>query len=323
MVKVDSYVLESNVHFPTDLNLLWDGCCKCIELLEQLCEALELKGWRKSKAWKKKLKSLMRSCSQISRSGGADKVARFQAKVKEYLRSVYDLESKVHESLEELKNLAFCATQLLKLTELHYYHEMLVKHIDLIERRVLKNEKIPHEEKVFSLFEPHTEWINKGKRQIELGHRILISSDQYGLILDYKVMDHSVDVQETIPLADRLIHRFGEDQIAGLSVDKGFSDKEDRELLELFITEVTMPKKGKRNKADKERESQKRFKLLRNKHSAIESVINSLEHHGLDRCPDKGFNGFKRYVGFGVLAYNLHKIGKYILYQKQRFLKAA
>ena len=74
-----------------------------------------------------------------------------------------------------------------------------------------------------------------------------------------------------------------------------------------------MPKKGRRSQADRERESAPPWRKRKNAHSAVESEINCLEHHGLDRCPDKGFNGYKRYVGLGVLAYNLHKIGARIL----------
>ena len=78
-----------------------------------------------------------------------------------------------------------------------------------------------------------------------------------------------------------------------------------------------MPKRGKRNSQEQARERQRGFVALRRKHSAIESDINALEHHGLDRCPDKGLHGFKRYVGFGVLAYNLHKIGRRLLERRR------
>ena len=70
-----------------------------------------------------------------------------------------------------------------------------------------------------------------------------------------------------------------------------------------------MPKKGKLNKTEKEEESKPLFKKLRNKHSAVESNINELEHRGLGRCPDRGYSHFKRYIGIGVCAYNLYKIG--------------
>ena len=84
-----------------------------------------------------------------------------------------------------------------------------------------------------------------------------------------------------------------------------------------------MSKRGRLNKAEHERENQKRFIELRNKHNAIESDINCLEHHGLNRCPDKGLKGFKRYAGLGVLAYNLHKIGNRLLEKKRKLKKVA
>ncbi len=156
---------------------------------------------------------------------------------------------------------------------------------------------------------------------------LLITTDQYSLVLDYKAMEQSSDVKETLPLADRLLARFGEGSLQSLSIDKGFSAQQDRELLELFIPEVIMPKKGRRSQADQARETHKRFRRLRAQHSGIESDINALEHPGLNRCPDKGWSGFQRYVGLGILAYNLHKIGNRLLahhqQRKPRLKKAA
>ena len=63
-----------------------------------------------------------------------------------------------------------------------------------------------------------------------------------------------------------------------------------------------MPKKGRKNQAEEEEESIKSFQKLRHKHSAVESGINSLEHHGLDRCLDKGLGGFKRYCALGSIS---------------------
>jgi hypothetical protein len=77
-----------------------------------------------------------------------------------------------------------------------------------------------------------------------------------------------------------------------------------------------MPKKGKRNKQEEHEEKQARFKILKDKHSAIESNINELEHRGLNRCPDKGFGNFKRYIGLAVSAYNLRKIGAELIAQR-------
>jgi hypothetical protein len=256
----------------------------------------------------------------IHHGGGANKPERLERAVKAYLQKAYALEQKVFISLGELRTQPLSLVEQSTLVEVEYFHEKLIKHLDLIERRILKGETIPHAEKDFSLFEPHTEWINKGKVSpaVELGHKVLITTDQYSLILDYKVMDQSSDVKETLPLADRLLARFGKESLQSWSVDKGFSADEDRQLLELFIPEVIMPKKGRRSQTDQARETQQTFRRLRRRHSAIESDINALEHHGLNRCPDKGWSGFQRYVGFGVLAYNLHKIGNRLLVQDRQ-----
>ena len=319
--KSDTYVLETNVHFPTDLNLLWDACRKCLDLLPRLTRPHALSGWRKAALWQTKLKTLLRICGTIHHGGGAKKHERLNKAVKAYLQKAYALEQKVFASLGELRAQPLSIVEQSMLVEIEYFHEKLIKHLDLIERRVLKGERIPHAEKDFSLFEPHTEWINKGKvaPAVELGHKVLITTDQYSLIVDYKVMDQSSDGKETLPLVDRLLARFGEGSLQSWSVDKGFSADEDRQLLELFIPEVIMPKKGRRSQADQTRETQKTFRRLRRQHSGIESNINALEHHGLNRCPDKGWSGFQRYVGLGILAYNLHKIGHQLLaHDRQR-----
>lgn len=316
-VKVDSYVLETDVHYPTDLNLLWDAARKSIDILSSLYEKLELKGWRKKAYWKRELKKAMRDCGKINKSGGANKTERLETAVKTYLDAAYALEAKIYECIQALQceEITLSIVESLRLENAVYFHDHLIGHIDLVERRLLRGETIPHEEKVFSLFEPHTELIKKGKAgaPVEFGRRLLVSSQENGLILDYKVMGSGSETGEVLPLVDRLFNGYGEGNLQSISFDKGFSSQQDRELLEEYIPEVVMPKKGRRSQSDQQRESAPMWRKRKNAHSAVESDINSLEHHGLDRCPDKGFDGYKRYVGLGVLAYNLHKIGARIL----------
>jgi IS5 family transposase len=202
-----------------------------------------------------------------------------------------------------------------QLQETKEYHELLIKHILLIYDRLILGKTISPKDKIYSIFEQHTEWIAKGKSRpnVELGRRLLIATDQYGLIHDYKIMTGGNEPAEVIPLVQRLLGKLGEGNIRSLSSDKGFSKMEDRELLELFIPDIIMPKKGKLSQKEKERQNQKQWKKLKNAHSAVESNINCLEHHGLDRCPDKGYKAYQRYVGLGVLSYNLHRIGNALL----------
>ena len=104
-----------------------------------------------------------------------------QAAVRDYLAVGGELSAKVRQSLLGLCDQAVDTTRWERLA---YFHAMLDKHLDLVARRLLREETIPPHEKVFSLFEPHTEWIQKGKHRpnVELGQRLLLATDQQQLI---------------------------------------------------------------------------------------------------------------------------------------------
>lgn len=297
-IKVDTYVLETDVHFPTDLNLLWDAGRKCVDLIQKYRAQFgyALPGWRKAQDWRRRFKALERITSKGVYGGGAHQEPRVKRAVREYLSVGRELAVKVSVSLLDL---CVPAVQPAHWEALEYFHRMLAKHLDLVQRRLLQEEKIPAAEKVFSLFEPHTEWIQKGKQRpnVELGHRLLIATDQHQLIQDYDVPVGGADVDQSVPVTDRLLSRHGEGSLASLSFDKGFTRAEDRELLSLYVPMVVMPKRGKKNAAETQREREPRFVALRRRHSAVESDINSLEHHGLNRCLDVGLEGYRRYVG--------------------------
>lgn len=328
-LKTDSFVVENNVHFPTDYNLLWDSTRKCLDTVSVFLVKYEgLDGWRKIDNWYYELKGLMRELGKASSSGGKNKQSRVEQSAKRYLKKAETLLKKLQREIssfprEDLSDIILTIT-------LDQFMLLMEKHIDLVNRRILQGEKIPHQEKMFSVFETYTEWINKGKSNpnIELGKKLAITTDQFDLIVDYQLMHQEQDRDIVIGLADRLLHKY---KIDSWSFDKGFWRKENKELLALEIPKVIMPKLGKRNQAEEQEEKSRSFKRLKNKHSAIESNINELEHRGLDRCPDRGIHNYKRYISLGVCAYNLKKIGRQILKQqreaaveiKEQLLKAA
>lgn len=319
-IKVDTYVVETNVHFPTDINLLWDAARKDIDMIEKLATEILLGGWRKIASWKRDIKNQFRTVSKVCQSGGKDKAKRVLEETTEYLRLARYLVEKIQEGKELIYERITTEAQIKILIQLDYYVKMTNKHIDLVERRLIKGETIAHADKLFSIFEPHSEWIKKGKsnNKVEIGHNVLVATDQFQFVNIHKVIESKADVELAIPLADMLLVILGEGAIDSLSFDKGFYKKENKELLQLYFDKVVMPKKGKKNSAEQEEETTKEFKKLRNKHSAVESNINSLEHHGLNRCPDKGITGFIKYVALGVLAYNLHIFGNALMAAKEK-----
>ena len=319
-LKTDSFVVQSNVHFPTDYNLLWDCLRKCIDTL---CICLDKyksgKGWRKIKNWKRELKALMRELGKTGASGGKGKEIRVKAAACSYIAKAKGFYSKLE---KDLPKLPIVDDQDLGLViSLEYFMELLLKHIDLVERRIIKGQTIEHSEKMFSIFETYTEWIKKGKLRpgVELGKKLSITTDQFGLIIDYQIMDGQQDRDIVIALADRLLSVY---KIDSWSFDKGHWNKQNKQLLQLEVPRVILPKLGKRNNHQQEEESSRPFKELKNKHSAIESNINELESRGLDRCPDRGYAHFKTYIGLGVCAYNLKKIGAKLLEDEREKLKS-
>ena len=319
-LKSDSFVVESNVHFPTDYNLLWDCTRKCLDVVSKFMKKYKgIEGWRKIGNWRQEIKGLMRELGKASSSGGQNKQEKVKALAEKYLLKARLLVKKLKAEMPSLP--INDEKDLCLIIALEHFLALMERHIDLVDRRILKDETIPHEEKMFSIFETFTEWIKKGKMRpsIELGKKLCITTDQYGMIVDYQLMDHEQDRDIVIEVADRLLSKYN---IVSWSFDKGFWKKETKELLQLEVPKVMIPKLGKRNKNEEQEEHSPSFKKLKNKHSAIESNINELEHRGLDRCPDRGLPHFTRYIGLGVCAYNLKKIGRQILKREREALNA-
>jgi IS5 family transposase len=138
-------------------------------------------------------------------------------------------------------------------------------------------------------------------------------------------MQQETDDQVAVPLVEDLVRRFP--TLHSVSFDKGFHSPANQQSLADLIALPVLPKKGKCSQAEYEREHHPDFQSLRRRHSAVESAINALEVHGLDRCPDHGIDGFKRYVALAVVARNLHRIGAILLArdaeQEQRQRKRA
>lgn len=293
------------MHFPTDLNLLFDSLRKGFDIVEKLMEISQVKGWRKIKHLRSSTKSLFRQASQrVFRSNGKNEQQKIQA-VKSYLQQAKMLQQRFDELINTPPGGMNVKLIVLHIIVLKAYNDYAKKFTDQTERRLLKGGSIPASEKIYSIFEEHTEWITKGKlnKKVELGHLLLITTDQYQLIVDYKIMEGEKDAAQIEPLKKRIQHNYAGKKINSHSFDKGFYSKANLNALQQdYTTQAVLPKRGRHNKEDKERESSKSFKQLRRAHSAVESNINMLEHHGLNRCVDKGLQGYKRNVGLSVFS---------------------
>ena len=110
-----------------------------------------------------------------------------------------------------------------------------------------------------------------------------------------------------MPVTEQAKQRFPE--LDAISFDKGFHSPANQSALKDIVGLAVLPRKGRLSEAAKAIESEPEFARLRRRHSAVESAVNALERHGLDRCPDHGIGGFKRYVALAVVARNLQRLG--------------
>jgi IS5 family transposase len=320
--RCDSFVVETHVHYPTDINLLFDAMRKSITLTAHWCEERGMSNWRQWAYNVRQVKQAMRTAQNKKRSKAKspEQVEKNQAVIikahQTYLKVAQTYLDKVGQTLIIISQQGLTdVLDLAKKVEIEGFMAHAVRQINQIERRVIKGEVIPHAEKVFSIFQPHTEWISKGKAgvPVELGVKVCILEDQYQFILHHQVMQHQVDAEVTVEMVTQAKKRFP--KLSVCSFDKGFHSTDNQIALKDHLKLVVLPRKGKLSQVAKEEEQAPAFVKARRAHSAVESAINGLEVHGLDVCRDHGIEGFKRYVALAVLTRNIHRIGA-ILWQQ-------
>jgi transposase, IS5 family len=313
--RCDSFVVETDVHYPTDINLLWDAMRKLIIECGRVSHRTGLLGWGKYRYNLGQIKRRWRQIPKLKHSTSSDE--KKQAAQAEKIGHVYRKYLKLASSLvtraeETLRSLADAQEETAAQETIELFVEHAHRQIDQIDRRVLQGEKIPHEEKVFSLFEPHSEWISKGKAgvPVELGLNTCIIEDQYGYILHHRVMQGQTDDAVAVPMVEETQARFP--TLKQCSFDAGFYTPANQKDLRGLLAVSVLPQKGRLSPEEETFESSQVFIAARRQHAAVESAINALEVHGLDRCPDHGIDGFKRYVALAVLARNIQQLGAHL-----------
>ena len=315
-IRCDSFVFETNVHFPTDFNLLKDSVRKILSLGSDLANEFKISGWRETASQLNKFRSLYNRLSKMRHSNSQKEVQKERRR--------QEIEVAVRFYLKVAQAHLLKARALYKYLddqypefELHMdYTELFINQIS---RRVLNGETIAPDEKVYSIFEPHTEWICKGKAGVrqELGVKVCIVEDQFGFILNHRIMYKEQDNDIAFEMTRDTQKLFP--ALRSISFDKGFYSKKDNDgnnnqsNIETLNVAAHLPVKGRRNKEIQERESSVAFIAARKQHPAVESAINALESHGFDRCPDKGTPNFERYAAMAISASNIHHIGAIIM----------
>ncbi len=235
------------MHFPTDINLLFDAIRKMITLTMRICCSVSISDWRQGNHHIRKAKRFYRRAQQLKRSSSKDEAKKAQreqliiAAHNEYIDLAQCYVDKIRQTCLCLPTADIIAQ--LKIEEVKAYIFHAERQIDQIRRRVVHGESIAHHEKVFSLFEQHTEWISKGKAgvPVELGLKICIVKDQYGFILHHHVMRNETDDKIAVSLIKETQRRLPDFKHAVLTRD--FTARTTRKNWQTCLTRLCFPER--------------------------------------------------------------------------------
>jgi len=325
-VRADSFVVETNIHYPTESSLIGDGMRKIIPLCVDLAAEIGEPGWRQSKHLLRRVKAEVRTIAQISASKSP--------KVLKGLPSAYErLLDRAAVILERAKTLqkqgeaeGISMESLTLSTELLHWIELTEQVCDTAYRRVILDEDVPNRDKLFSLFETHTQLYRRGKAGTpnQFGRLVLVFEDGAGFISHYHLMDREALDADVIVDQTREAQKKHQGAIKTASFDRGFYTSENEEQLSKIVDEPCVPPRHPQQYAERLANGSVEFHRLRQRHPGIESAIGALQSgNGLKRCRDRSEIGFERYLGLAILGRNIHVLGKLLIARRQEQSAAA
>lgn len=311
-LRTDGTVVETNIHAPTDSRLLADSIRVLSRILAKARKAMEIAI--------EPMEDFAKAAKKTARNiGEAMRKRTDEAKVigKQYYQELLEMTAKTTQQAEQV--LAHLETQTnqaaRKMTQsLKTFIPLAQKVMDQTRRRVFKEEKVPAQEKIVSIFEAHTDIICRGKesKPVEYGHKIWLDEVDGGIVTHYRILDGNPnDETQWEPSLNAHFETFQQPPEQA-SADRGlYSAPNEKFAQDLGVERVILPKRGYKSQQRREREQQDWFVEGRKWHAGVEGRISVLKRaHGLGRCLNHGSTGFACWVGWGVIAGNLAVIGR-------------
>lgn len=318
MARADSFVMQTNIHAPGDVRQIADGLRCVLRHATQLAEVIGSTLLRQHAHLEKQAKILTLRASQSLGSRGRGRDARVQATARALCDFAHD---RMTQALELVAQYQATTATLGEPAAAQAYEEYsllmffltgLCTVTDHARTRLVNDGEVALSDKLFSLFEPHTECIHRGKARaaVEFGHRCIVVEDTLGFIIHAEVMNNGQQDRDiVVPLADALAKRFP--AMRGLSLDRGYHSPENQEKLKQILPDSCLPTTGISAAAQQYNTASEQWKATRRNHPGIESAIKRLElDYGCAICPNKGRTGYHRHLQQAVLAANLTTLGR-------------
>lgn len=319
-LRVDTTVVATNIHHPTDSALLGDGVRVLSRLLRRargLAEAVPALGELGKAVFRTRTRSvrrLAREFHRLARKKGEEAIAAMK---ETYERQLAVARASVRQAKRVAAVLAGSAQARAQrlAAQLEQFLPLVEQGIQQAWRRVLAGEAVPAAEKVLSLFEPHTQVITRHKagKKVEFGRKLWLDEVEGGILSGYRLLEEGggTDQPYLRESLERHRERFGKppDLLVG---DRGVHSAPNEQLArDAGVKRVVLPYNGKAPPERKQQEKQRWFRRGLRFRAGIEGRIHVLRRDfGLDRCLDHGEAGMGRWVGWGIVTANLVQIAR-------------
>lgn len=313
-LRVDSTVVETNICYPTDSRLLADGVRVVSRLLKQSRTVVGEAAGNVGDAFRSRTRSAQQHLQRIYKAVRQ----RGEEAGQRVVRAYRDLVRVTQASLEQMQRVRrvlehSTSDQAGNLRrQMDHFQDLIKKVIDQTRQRVFDGKTVPADDKVTSLFEPHTAIIRRGRigQPVEFGRKVWLGEVEGGIVSEYRILQGNPPDSE--PVLESLAHHctiFGKPP-GLLAGDRGTSSPENESQAKAQgVKSVVLPQKGGKSQERQEYERQHWFRAGRRWRTGIEGRISVLKRrHGLDRCLYHGENGMERWVGWGIIAHDLRQI---------------
>ncbi len=308
-VRVDCTVTETNIHEPMDSEQLWDSIRVLIRLLCLVREFVNIPFTNHTRRAKRRRKAIRNAkTKKVRKAGYVDLLKVTRKTIEAARRAITALESFNPANLKEMAKSTALMEQLI------HFVDLADKVVDQTHRRVILDEKIPAQQKVLSIFEPHTDIIIKNRREVEYGHKLCLTSGASGLVTDLVIeQGNPADSELAVRMVERQAEIYGRvpRQIA---FDGGFASKQNlADIKAAGVKDVAFSKRRGLKVLDMVKSSWV-YRQLHNFRAGIEAGISFLKRcFGLRRCTWSGLESFKAYAWASVLTANLLTLARHDL----------
>ncbi|MFO1001171.1 MAG: ISNCY family transposase [Planctomycetaceae bacterium] len=315
-LRADSFVMESNIHYPTESSLIRDGLRKILEICSVLAVGDSIVGWRQHHHLWKRVKKLAREIDRIAGKKGPNYVTRMKEPYRELLQKAQSITHRARELCVTLALPNASAADVFGPNTLQAFIARTERVMDTATRRIVNNQTVPNSDKLFSIFEPHTQLYKRGKagEPIQFGRQILVFEDAAGFIVK-SVMMKRYQCDSGVALeATKAVQTMFNNKVERLSFDRGFHSPENQIELSKLIPHLCLPKPGSKQSLVQMTSAAEEFLEAQQNHPGVESAIGALQSgNGMERCRDRSELGFERYASLAILGRNMLTLGRMLI----------